>query len=84
MFGPKSEVLKLVEPLSKQVLMRITGRMEKTGDKFYFLERVIERTARGYSVEANPKYIRNVINVLGLETFDDLKCEEDANDRITR
>ena len=31
MFGPKSEVLKLVELLSKQVLMRITGRMEKTG-----------------------------------------------------
>ena len=41
--------------------------MEKTGDKIYFLGRVIERTARGYSVEANPKYIRNVINVLGLE-----------------
>ena len=41
--------------------------MEKTGDKFYFLGRVIERTARGYSVDANPKYIRNVINVLGLE-----------------
>ena len=37
------------------------------GDKMYFLGRVIERTARGYSVEANPKYIRNVINVLGLE-----------------
>ena len=67
MFGPKNEVLKLVELLSKQVLMRITGRMEKTGDKFYFLGRVLERTARGYSVEANPKYIRNVINVLGLE-----------------
>ena len=41
--------------------------MEKTGDKIYFLDRVIERTARGHSVEANPKYIRNVINVLGLE-----------------
>ena len=41
--------------------------MEKTGDKNYFLGRVIKRTARGYSVEANPKYIRNVINVLGLE-----------------
>ena len=67
MFGPKNEVLKLVELLSKQVLMRITGRMEKTGDKIYFLGRLIERTARGYSVEANPKYIRNVINVLGLE-----------------
>ena len=67
MFGPKSEVLKLVELLSKQLLMSITGRMEKTGDKIYFLGRVIERTARGYSVEANPKYIRNMINVLGLE-----------------
>ena len=67
MFGPKSEVLKLVELLSKQVLMRITGRMEKTGGKIYILGRVIERTARGYSVEANPKYIRNVINVFGLE-----------------
>ena len=67
MFGPKSEVLKLVELLSKQVLMRITGRMEMTGDKIYFLGRVIERTARGYSVEANPKYIQNVMNVLGLE-----------------
>ena len=40
--------------------------MEQTGDNF-FLGRVIERTARGYSVEANPNYIRNVINVLGLE-----------------
>ena len=47
--------------------MKITGRMEKTGDKFYFLGRVIERMARGYSVEANPKHIRNVVNVLGLE-----------------
>ena len=67
MFGPKNEVLKLVELLSKQVLMKITGRMEKTGDKIYFLGRVIERTARGYSVEANPKYIRNLTQVLGLE-----------------
>ena len=67
MFGQKSEVLKLVELLSKQVLMRTTRRMEKTGDTIYFLVRVMKRTARGYSVEANPKYIRNVINVLGLE-----------------
>ena len=67
MFGPKSEVLKLVELLSKQVLMRISGRREKTGNNIYFLGRVIERTARRYPVEANPKYIRNVINVLGLE-----------------
>ena len=63
LFGPISEVLKPVELLSKQVLLKIIGRMEKTCDKFYFLGRVIERTAR----EANPKYIRNVINVLNLE-----------------
>ena len=47
--------------------MRIAGRMEKLGDNIFFLGRVIERTARGYSVEANPKYIRDVIAVLGLE-----------------
>ena len=35
--------------------------------KCFFLGRVIERTARGYSVEANPKYIRDVIAVLFLE-----------------
>ena len=53
--------------LSKQVSMRIIGRIEKLGDKIFFLGRVIERTTRGYSVEANPKYIRDVITVLGLE-----------------
>ena len=31
------------------------------------LGRVIARMARGYSVEASPKYIRDVIAVLGLE-----------------
>ena len=66
MTGPKNEVLKKVE-LSQKCLTKITGRMEKTGDKFYFLDRVIERTARGYPVEANPKHIRNVINFLCLE-----------------
>ena len=83
MFGPKNEVLNLVELLSKQVLLRITGRMEKAGDKIYFLGRVIERTARGYSVEANPKYIQNVINSLGLEEAKPVMTpsEEDANDR---
>ena len=34
LFGPTSEALKLVELLSKQVWMRITGRMEKLGDNF--------------------------------------------------
>ena len=67
LFGPKNEVLKLVELLPKQVLLRISRRMEKLGGKLFFLGRVTERTARGYSVEANPKYIRNVMTVLGLE-----------------
>ena len=61
--------------------------MEKLGDKIFFLGGLLERTTRGYSVEANPKYIRDVITVLGLEdakTSDDSECEEDANDRITR
>ena len=61
--------------------------MEKTGDKIYFLGRVIERTARGHSVDANPKYIRNVIECSWFrrsKTRDDSECEEDANDRITR
>ena len=48
LFGPRSEVLKLVELLSKQVLMRIVRRMEKLGDNFFFLGGVIDRTARGY------------------------------------
>ena len=69
MFGPKSEVLKLVELLSKQVLMRITGRMEKTGDKIYFLGRVIESEGSGFGRS---------------KTRDDSECEEDANDRINR
>ena len=67
-------------------LMRIKGRMEKTSDK-NFLGRVIERRTRGYSVEANTKYIRNVINVLGLEESKPVMTpdvEEDANDRIAR
>ena len=80
LFGPRTEVLKLVELLSKQVLMRFAGRMEKLGGKNFFLGRVIERTARGFSVEANPKYIRDVTTVLGLE---EEECEEDANDRIS-
>ena len=67
LFGPRIEVLRSVELLSNQVMMRIVGRMEKLGGKIVFLGRVIERTARGYSVGANPKYIRDVIAVLGLE-----------------
>ena len=67
LFGPRSEGLKLVELLEKQVLVSIVGRMEKLGDNIFFCDRVNERTTRGHSVEASPKYIRDVIAVLGLE-----------------
>ena len=43
--------------------------MEKLGGKIFFLGRVIERTARGDSAEVNPKYVRDVIAVLGLEDW---------------
>ena len=65
--GPTVKVLRSVELLSNQVMMRIVGRIEKLGDKNFLLGRVIERTARGYSVEAIPKHIRDVVAVLGLE-----------------
>ena len=55
--------------------------------KIFFLGRVIERTTRGYSVEANLKYIRDVITVLSLEEAKPVTTAsmiEDANDRITR
>ena len=81
LFGPKIEVLQLVELLSKQILMRIVGRMEKRCNTIFFLGRVIERTARGYSVEANPR--RDCCAWSGrLETSVDSKREEDANDRV--
>ena len=47
--------------------MRIVGRRKKLGDNIFFLGRVVERMARGYPVEANPKYIRDMITVLSLE-----------------
>ena len=46
-------------------MMRIVGRMEKLGDNFS-LGRVIVRLVGRCLVEANPKYIRDVIAVLGL------------------
>ena len=46
LLGPRIEVLQLVDLLSKQILMRIVGRMEKLGDKIFFLGRVIKGTAR--------------------------------------
>ena len=67
LFGPNIEILRLVELLSSQVMMRVVGRTERLGAQFFFLGRVIVKTARGYSVEAHPKWIPDVITVLGLE-----------------
>ena len=68
LFGPSIEIFRLVELVSNQVMMRIVGRMGRLGDQNLFLDRVIVRTALECSVEANPKYIRDVIAVLGLDS----------------
>ena len=65
--------------------MRIVRRLAQLDDQIFFLGRVIVTTARGYSVEANPKYIRDLIAVLGLEGLDtcgDFKCQDNTNDRV--
>ena len=41
LFGPRIEVLRLVVFLSNPVMMRIAGRMDRLGDQFFFLGRVI-------------------------------------------
>ena len=66
LFGQSIENLRLVEDLSNQVMMHTVGRLERQRDQHFFLGRVIVRTARGYSVEANPKHTRDVTAVLGL------------------
>ena len=66
--------------------MRITGRMEKTGDKIYFLGSDRTNGTRilgGSESEVHPK--RDKWSWFGRsKTRDDSECEEDANDRITR
>ena len=57
LFGPNS--------LSRQVMMRTVGR--RVQKQLLFLGRVVKRTVRWNSDAANPKYIQNVITVLGLE-----------------
>ena len=48
-------------------MMRSVGRLAQLDDQILVLGKVTVRTAREYSVEANPKYMRDVIAVLGLE-----------------
>ena len=49
------------------MMRSVVGRVERMGDHLFFLGRVIVRTACGYLVEANPKCIRDVIAVFGVE-----------------
>ena len=67
LFGPNTELQRLIEHLSRQVMMRSVGKLVQRNDQVFFLGGVIKRTVRGYSVGANPKYIRDVIAVPGLE-----------------
>ena len=47
-------------------MMRSVGRGAQLDDQIFVLGKVTVRIAREYSVEANPKYMRDVIAVLGL------------------
>ena len=84
LFGPSIDILRLIDFQSNQVMMHIVGRLARLGDRIFFPGRVIVRTARGYSVEANPKHIprRDCRAWSGeLETFRDSKYQENANDK---
>ena len=48
-------------------MMRLVGQLAQLDDQILLLGRVIVTTARGYHIEANPKYIRDVIAMFGLE-----------------
>ena len=47
-------------------MMRIMGRPAQLDGQTFFLDKFLGRTARGYPVEANPKYMRDVIAVHGV------------------
>ena len=48
-------------------MMSIVGRLAQQNVQVFFLGSVIMITVRGNPVEAKPKYIRDVITVLGPE-----------------
>ena len=62
-----AQIWKLIEHLFRPVKERIVRRLEQLNGHFFILDRVIVRTARVYSVDANPKYIRDVVAALELE-----------------
>ena len=64
-------------------MMRSVGRLAQRDHHIFFLGRVIVRTARGYSVEANPQYFRDCRAWSGrLEICGDPKRQENTNDRV--
>ena len=67
LFGLSVEIQQLTEHLPLQTMMRIAGQLAQLEDQILLLSRVIVTTARGYPVDANPKYIRDVIAMFGLE-----------------
>ena len=68
LFGPRGRIPRLTEKVSAQVMTCIVGRrLAQLHDQILFFDRVIVRTARGYLVEANPRYTRDVIALYGLE-----------------
>ena len=84
LFGPRSEVSKLEELLSKQVLLGIVGRMENLGDKNFIpgqSDRANDtRILGGSESEVHPR--RDHSSKFGRsKTRDDCEYEEDANDR---
>ena len=85
LFGPISELQRLIEHLSSQVMMRIVGRLVQQNDQVLFLGRVIKRTVRGYSVEANTEVRPRCYHCSWFrrrKTSGDSECQENTDDRI--
>ena len=51
LLGPDIELQRLIEHLSRQIMMRIVGKLVQQNDQVFFLGSVIKRTARGYRLK---------------------------------
>ena len=67
LLGTSWTVQWVIEQLARQIMTRIVGKLQKLDDQFVLGWMVM--TARGHTAEANPKYIRDLNAVLGLEDF---------------
>ena len=62
MFGPSIQIIPLILALVDSSRDAHCGRrLAQLDDQIFSLGRVIVRTTRGYSVEANPMFFRDVI-----------------------